>query len=41
MEIRKQVFLMMLHQVSDGNNLATANLAKELLKADPKKVKLV
>lgn len=41
MEISKQVFQMMLHQVSDGSNRATATLAKELLKLDPKKVKLV
>ncbi len=41
MDVSRQVFLMMLHQVADGNNGATANLAKSILKEEPKKVKLV
>lgn len=40
MQINKQTFFMMLAQVSDGNNRTTANLAKEILKADPGKIKL-
>lgn len=40
MQISKQTFMMLLAQVSDGNNATTANLAKQILKADPAKIKL-
>jgi hypothetical protein len=41
MTITEQTFRMMLMQVADGNNGTTAALAKDLLKQQPTKIKLV